>query len=238
MNKTPDSHSDSDHVSERSSPSSTIPSALQEYEASLRSAVMTSRENDEVRAQRRRERRRKNNLMWSAGLAVVGILLVSTIWGAVARRSSTKRPVVESTSAPVLTTVPFGVRPSEDGKRFVLSTTTQSYKVVGKSEEGEPELSAAGGMSVAGELKTGEMLEICAGQECSQQRLSDGNEEPEIVDVETEIDEPYALCAREVGTGEVRRLAQFRVLVKVNAAAEGSALEEEPAEMEEAVLQE
>lgn len=215
-----------------SAPTRNTLTELQEYEASLRAAVMTSRESDELRAQKRRERRRKNNLKWLAGLAVVGVIFISMIWGALARRSASKPRAETVAAAPELTTVPFAVRPAADGETFILSTTSPSYKIVGKAEKGEPETGPGGEMNILGKLESGEMLEVCAGQECSQQRLSDGNEEPEIVAAETEIDAPYALCAREVGTGEVRRLAQFRVLVKVNAEPEetGSSEASEPAE--------
>lgn len=213
MNKTPDARSDDTPRRSIATPQTTSPD-MQEYEASLRAAVAASRESDELRAQKRLERRRKNNLLWSIGLAVVGVLLLSMIWGAIARRS---RPAVvkDTTPVPTLTTIPLEVRSSEDGKEFVLSSTNATYKIVGKAEKGDPKLGADGEMSIEGKLSSGEMLEVCAGQECSQQRLSDENEEPELVIAETEIDTPYALCAREVGTGEVRRLAQFRVLVKV-----------------------
>ena len=97
----------------------------------------------------------------------------------------------------------------------VLSTPNSEYKVVGKGEVSEPEFAAAEQLSVPANLSSGAVMEVCPGENCSDEKLPDAHAGEQDMTVNVVADAPYALCARDAG-GITQRLAQFRVKVKLN----------------------
>src|SRR5690606_14483159 len=116
-------------------------------------------------------------------------------------------------------TIPVEIRlvskAGSDTMNAVLSTSNIEYKIVGKGEISEAESSADGAMSVAATVASGNTLEVCPGESCTDERLPDEHTPPEDALVQVVADAPYALCARDA-SGSAQRLARFRVKVKVN----------------------